>query len=56
MEDIWYFEDWVNNMLNNSDYSEFELLDFEEYYQNLLDYEQNTKNFILWKETQTESE
>lgn len=46
MEEIWYFEDWVNEMLSQSDYSEFELMCFEEYYQNLLDYEQNTENFI----------
>ena len=25
MEEIYYFEDWVNNMLNDSDYTEFEL-------------------------------
>jgi hypothetical protein len=56
MEEIYYFEDWVNNMLNDSDYSEFELMCFEEHYQNLLDDEQNTENFLLWKETQTESE
>ena len=46
MEEIYYFEDWVNNMLNDSDYTEFELMCFEEHYQNLLDYEQNTENFI----------
>ena len=31
-EDIYYFEDWVSNMLNSSDYTEWELMDFEEYY------------------------
>jgi hypothetical protein len=42
------FDDWVNEMLNQSDYSEFELMCFEEHYQNLLDYEQNTENFIKY--------
>lgn len=45
-EDIYYFEDWVNNMLNDSDYSEFELMCFEEYYQNLLTFDENTEIFI----------
>jgi Zn ribbon nucleic-acid-binding protein len=43
--DIYYFDDWVNEMLNHSDYSESELLDFEEYYQNLLTFEENSDNF-----------
>ena len=46
MEEIYYFEDWVNNMLNDSDYTEFELMGFEEYYQNLLTFEENTEIFI----------
>lgn len=47
MEDeIYYFEDWVNNMLNDSDYTEWELMCFEEHYQNLLTFEENTENFI----------
>ena len=46
MEEIWYFEDWVNEMLNQSDYTEFELMCFEEHYQNLLTFEQNTETFI----------
>ena len=50
-EEIYYFEDWVNNMLNDSDYTEFELLDFEEYYQNLLTFEENTEIFIKRLET-----
>lgn len=45
-EEIYYFDDWVNNMLNDSDYTEFELMDFEEYYQNLLPFEENTEIFI----------
>lgn len=44
--DIYYFDDWVNEMLNHSDYSESELLDFEEHYQNLLTFDENTKIFI----------
>lgn len=46
MEDIYYFEDWVSDMLNSSDYSEWELMGFEEHYQNLLPFEENTENFI----------
>jgi hypothetical protein len=45
-EDIYYFEDWVSNMLNNSDYSDYELMCFEEHYQNLLTFEENTEIFI----------
>jgi hypothetical protein len=45
-EDIYYFEDWVSDMLNSSDYSEWELMGFEEYYQNLLPFEENTEIFI----------
>ena len=44
--EIYYFEDWVNNMLNDSDYTEWELMGFEEYYQNLLTFEENTEIFI----------
>jgi hypothetical protein len=46
MEDIYYFEDWVSDMLNSSDYSLYELECFEEYYQNLLTFEENLDNFI----------
>jgi hypothetical protein len=46
MENIYYFEDWVSDMLNSSDYSEYELMCFEEHYQNLLTFEQNTGAFI----------
>lgn len=45
-EELFYFDDWVNDMLNNSDYTESELMEFEEHYQNLLNYDQNTENFI----------
>jgi hypothetical protein len=44
--DIYYFDDWVNEMLNQSDYSEMELLDFEEHYQDLLTFDENTEIFI----------
>ena len=44
--EIYYFEDWVNNMLNDSDYTEWELMCFEEHYQNLLTFEENTDIFI----------
>jgi hypothetical protein len=45
-EDIYYFEDWVNDMLIFSCYSRYELMQFEEHYQNLLTFKQNTKIFI----------
>lgn len=45
MTEVFYFEDWLIYMLNNSDYRENELMQFEEHYQNLLDYNQNTDNF-----------
>ena len=50
MEDIYYFEDWVSDMLNSSDYSEWELMGFEEYYQNLLPFDENTDIFIKYSE------
>lgn len=43
------FDDWVNEMLNQSDYTELELLYFKEHYQNLLDDDQNTENFLTYK-------
>jgi hypothetical protein len=46
MEEIFYFEDWISDMLNSSDYSEFELMCFEEHYQNLLPFEENTETFL----------
>lgn len=46
LEDIYYFEDWVSDMLNSSDYSLYELECFEEHYQNLLTFEENTEIFI----------
>jgi hypothetical protein len=49
-QEIYYFEDWVNYMLNNSDYSEYELIEFEDYYQNLLPYGENLDNFINYIE------
>ena len=45
-ENIYYFEDWVSDMLNSSDYSDYELMCFEEHYQNLLPFEKNTEAFI----------
>ena len=50
-EEIYYFEDWVSDMLNSSDYSDYELMCFEEHYQNLLTFEQNTEIFIKQLET-----
>ena len=43
------FNDWVNEMLNQSDYTELELLDFKEHYQNLLDAFEG-KVYPYWKE------
>jgi hypothetical protein len=43
------FNDWVNEMLNQSDYTELELLEFKEHYQNLLDDDQNAENFLNYK-------
>ena len=48
MEEIFYFEDWVNNMLNDSDYTEYELMSFEEHYQNLLSFEENEETFLTF--------
>jgi hypothetical protein len=45
-EDIYYFDDWVSDMLNSSDYEEKDLLEFEEYYQNILSFNENTDMFI----------
>ena len=47
-EEVYYFEDWINYMLNNSDYSDSELMDFKDYYQNLLDFNTNLNIFITF--------
>ena len=49
MEEIYYFEDWVSYMLSSYDYSGRQLFDYEEYYENLLPYEENLDNFLLWR-------
>ena len=49
-QELFYFDDWVNYMLNNSDYTEKELMEFKDYYQNLLDYDENIENFIEFNE------
>jgi hypothetical protein len=46
LEDIYYFEDWILYMQSMTDYSLYELESFEEYYQNLLPFEENLDNFI----------
>ena len=43
---IFYFEDWVEYMLSNSDYTPEEVTDYKDHYQNLESFEENTKNFI----------
>jgi hypothetical protein len=44
-EEIYYFEDWILYMQSMSDYSLYELECFEEHYQNLLTFEENSDNF-----------
>lgn len=46
MEEIYYFEDWIMYMQSMTDYSLYELECFEEHYQNLLTFEENTEIFI----------
>jgi len=48
-EEIYYFEDWILYMQSMSDYSLYELECFEEYYQNLLPFEENLENFLTHK-------
>jgi hypothetical protein len=50
MENIYYFDDWCNYMLSNSDYNEDELLQFKDYYNNLNDYHTNINEFIKFNE------
>jgi len=45
-DNVYHFDDWVNHMLSNSDYTESELMEFELYYENLLHFDMNTSNFI----------
>jgi len=47
-ENIYHFEDWVTYMLDHSDYEESKIMDFEEHYQNLLDFQTNAELFIKW--------
>lgn len=47
-ENIYYFEDWVTYMLEHSNYEESKIMEFEEYYQNLLDFQTNADLFINW--------
>lgn len=46
---IWHFDDWIMDMVINSDYDEIELMEFREHYENLLDFDTNTANFINFK-------
>ena len=48
-EEIYDFEDWLNYMLVNSDYDTFEILEFEDHYQNLLNFQENTNLFLNFK-------
>ena len=43
---IYDFNDWILYMQSMSDYSLYELEDFEEHYQNLLTFEENLENFL----------
>lgn len=47
-EEIYFFEDWVSYMLSYSDYPESELMQYEEYYENLLTFAENCENFIRY--------
>lgn len=47
---IYHFEDWIMHMISNSDYHEMELMEFEDYYENLLDFDTNTNNFIKFNQ------
>ena len=51
IKNITLFDDWLMNMLSNSDYTETELMEFKDYYENLLDYETNTINFIKFNQS-----
>lgn len=42
---IYDFNDWILYMQSMSDYSLYELENFEEHYQNLLTFEENSDNF-----------
>ena len=43
---IYDFNDWILYMQSMSDYSLYELENFEEHYQNLLTFEENLENFL----------
>ena len=45
-ETIYTFDDWLCFMPKSTEYTMFDLLCFEEHYQNLLTFEQNTEIFI----------
>lgn len=45
-ETIYTFDDWLCFMPKSTEYTTFDLLCFEEHYQNLLTFEQNTEIFI----------
>lgn len=47
------FEDWLEYTMERSDFPETELREFEEHYQNLLDYEANILHFITFKLNKT---
>ena len=48
--DIFHFEDWIMHMISNGDYHEMDLMEFEDYYENLLDFDTNTANFIKFNQ------
>ena len=46
-KEVYQYDDWIVNMVHQKDnWTMFELLCFEEYYQNTLTFEENTKIFI----------
>ena len=39
---------WVENLMNQQKYELLDLLDYEDYFENLLSFEENEKNFEKW--------
>jgi hypothetical protein len=35
MEEIYYFYDWLSYMIEHSDYSEFQLINYKDYYEHI---------------------
>jgi hypothetical protein len=46
--EISHFDDWVMDMVINSDYDEVDLMEFREHYDKKLDFDENTENFMIF--------